>query len=166
MSWSPPIPCSGRRYPNAPAPARCGCLERAPGYWLCPLFSGLTGPWSGQNGQFLPFRYRQYNPPGTQWDPRNEWTWIQPSDGLNTGLIETAIIGGVWTLSVYLTRSLFAGNFGRVWRREFADGFPKWPNSYDLTFHHDNGAWAWGGNSPLSVFIPEYSQIAPNSCIV
>lgn len=164
MSWTP-VRCTGRRYPNAPVYARQGCLERQPGYWFLPFLSGFTGEWAVRNGQFLPARWAGFSPP-TGYDVANNWNWTDPDDSRRLINVRTERNnpGDPWRLLLRVRYSAPLGFIEDNWAKEFPDGFPKWPNTYNLE-RTSAVPWIYGGTFVQAIYVGYYTQIAPNMCL-
>lgn len=165
MSWTPPIRCTGRTYPNAPHQARCGCLGRGPGYFFC-LLGPFTPPFSLFATVFVPIRW-QNTTPTSGWDVQNNWvgTW---SFTVTTGAqlqVWTVKEAGTWTVYGYLrtTGSGWPFRFIR-YKKAFPGGFPAWPNFQQLDYDIDSG-WIYGTPAQIALVVPTYGQCAANICI-
>lgn len=161
------INCVGRRYPNAPLQAKGGCLERPPPFWFLPIATGFTGTkWSAINGVFQLCEYVGTAP---GWSQDSTW-YKQVGPTLGDGVFVLKFwLSGVWRLEVVYHETFQSGGStnsrNRTFGRDFPNGFPKWPDHYDVAFSHDLNAWPWGGVGPVALYMGHYSQIPVDSCI-
>jgi hypothetical protein len=166
MSWTPSIRCVGRRYPNAPATAKVGCLERPPGYWFVGL-PAFTGVFSTFGTTWYPIRWTN-TLPAFGFDPVNTWFYQHvfiPPQGA-TVQVWTQIEGGAAVI-YYSIRTTGAGWPFRAirYKRTFAAGFPRWVSSMDLSYDEDQG-WIFGKPATVALYTPVYGQCAPGICQV
>lgn len=128
--------------------------------------NGLTGQWAHLNTTFLPVRWTGFSPAAPCVDPTNNWNYIDPADSTRRINVQTTTIpDGIWKLRLELTKLSFSGPTRVEWTLAFPDGFPRWPNNYTLGDRFTLG-WAFGGGATQALYIPYYSQIAPNSCVL
>lgn len=159
--------CSGRRYPNAPAVATCGCLERPP-----PHFFGMSVlPFEGSGFEFLeshlwvPWHHFERRPSAQPFDVTNFWRMeftLAPFDYRIE--VSTFRLAGVWTLRSDYYR-LGPAPIGRSmrFRLSFPSGFPKWETIMLLPRVSVIG-WPWLQPSQVTVQIGQYAFIPAGTC--
>ena len=164
MSWNPVV-CIGRRYPTAPARARCGCLERAPGWWFCSL-CGFNPPLAAIGSIFYPIRFVGGSP-SFGVDIQNNWFGRAVLSSTRSVELQVWTVkeAGIWTIYSWFQDQPTTPYFNWIrYKRQFPDGFPRWENSMTLPFDAQIG-WMHGVPATTELYTPFYSQIAPNACI-
>lgn len=158
------INCAGRRYPNAPAITLGGCLERPPPYYFFPFTAGFTGIWADVNALFMPCRFAGIAP-STGVDVRSNFNADPPLSGVRLINVHTIKLTDVWRLRCTYQLINFGGTHRIIFERQFPNGFPKWPEYYELAFLQTTGNWIWGEPAIVNCYIGSYALCPVDLCL-
>jgi hypothetical protein len=137
-------------------------LERPPPKAFFPFTSGFTGPWATINGIFV--YCPTFGNPAPGFDTRSTWEHHFQPAGRDLFVFKYKD-AGVWRLSVqYWNVIPFVGIAILDYEREFPNGFPKWPDFYQIDYKQDNGGWVWGKPAIVNLWIGNYSLMPTNFC--
>ena len=165
MSWEP-VRCVGRTYPTAPAVARCGCLGRAPSWWLSP-YCEFEAPWDFCQTGIVPCRFIEISTI-TRWDPGVDWVHQElrsPNIKMNVHVsTRTGPFG--WYLNVEFAHFISdVPNGFRNYRKFFPTGFPNpWPHTIVLDPWSTTG-WLFNLPATCTITNVHYDEMAANMCL-